>query len=154
MHYVTHIYNVITTGKLVVMEAYDEPTSEHPNGEHGTSSLFYEGKAAELSLSRELPDGPDPDPVPVEVDLAMLGRLHDLANCAGFVYVEQDDVSASIDVCLSREHYAQSRRRRRRRDVQPQIDDADVLQYKLTLEQLGECTLTDTRWSACCCVLL
>jgi hypothetical protein len=63
--------------RIRVLEAWDEPTGAHPEGEHPPHSLHYEGRAACLSL---------PDP-------SKLAVLTSLALCAGFDMVQHPAAS-------------------------------------------------------------
>ncbi|XP_013422213.1 uncharacterized protein LOC106182108 [Lingula anatina] len=69
---------------MKVLEAWDEPTSTHPQGQHGNSSLHYEGRAAELTITRANP-----------ADIQELARL---AKCVGFDHVRRE--RDQIKVCV------------------------------------------------------
>ncbi|XP_013386061.1 uncharacterized protein LOC106155673 [Lingula anatina] len=69
---------------LKLLEAWDEPTSSHPQGQHGNSSLHYEGRAAELTLKKSNP--------------TKIQELARLARCAGFDHVRQEN--DRIKVCV------------------------------------------------------
>lgn len=79
------------------MEGWDEPTSEYPNGTHGNTSLFYEGKAARIGLSDVLPNGSRDDDIMTTDSLIM--RLKQLITCAGLA-VKDSGIPGQLDVCV------------------------------------------------------
>ena len=92
----------IYTGKLVVLEAWDEGTSKHPNGSHGESSPFYEGRAAYVALSQPIPSESDQSKQTTKLDRSesILGILGRLATCSGFPFVRQETSGGYIEVAV------------------------------------------------------
>ena len=77
------------SGKLLVLEAWDEPTSDFTNGLHNKSSLHYEGRTATISVTTELHAANSS----LVSDTSQAGKLSALAVCAGFdhVWYRQDE---------------------------------------------------------------
>lgn len=92
---------------MKILEAWDEPTGNHPNGKHPANSLHYEGRyvkvfgffafinnitqirAAQLTLSGDNAKSLHPD-------------LSQLAICAGFHYIEHGPDSVNVYVALQK----------------------------------------------------
>lgn len=70
--------------RLMVLEAWDEPTSENPTGRHGDDSLYKVGRAATVTLANSLNLEDD-------LDQVTLDRLGQMAVCAGFDLVREAD---------------------------------------------------------------
>lgn len=88
----------VVVEKLLVVEAWDEPTSSNPRGKHGDASLFYEGKAAQLALTYS--NNSLTIPPNVIKDDAENTRLEQLAICTGFQYVSKLKSDSSIEVAV------------------------------------------------------
>ncbi|XP_052773072.1 uncharacterized protein LOC128211950 [Mya arenaria] len=99
--------------KLYVKEAFDEPTSDFPDGRHGNESVFYEGRGIEVAITK-----PNAfDPVALETDENILQRLSELSVCSNFAYVKQRDggVGACVDPRVKMERSKRSLVSRTRR---------------------------------------
>ncbi|XP_046569945.1 uncharacterized protein LOC124278269 [Haliotis rubra] len=81
---------------LVVLEAWDEPTSSHPNGSHGASSLHYSGRALQVALTTEHPS--NTKSLQLETSTSMLKRLAELGACARFPFF--DVTSGHVQFCV------------------------------------------------------
>jgi hypothetical protein len=85
--------------KLIVHEAWDEPTSVNPQGGHGNASLHYEGRAAILSVSSRINDLislSDNNP-------SLSKRLEGLAVCSDFPYVAVEKDRNLVHVAVTDE---------------------------------------------------
>ncbi|XP_041349226.1 uncharacterized protein LOC121368556 [Gigantopelta aegis] len=71
-----------------VEEAWDEPSSSHPNGRHNSSSLYYEGRAAVVAVDVHEDD--------------VVNRLAELAVCASFDYVRILEATGQVEVAVKR----------------------------------------------------
>lgn len=85
--------------KVLVKEAWDEPTSVWPNGRHGNMSVFYEGRAAEIAITKPmtLESQGIPD---LETDSFVLKRLGELAVCSDFAYVKLQE--PEVRMCVQK----------------------------------------------------
>lgn len=83
------------TGKVFVKEAFDEPTSEYPDGRHGNESVFYEGRGALLGITQPLQAGS----FDLETDPFVLKRFSEMAVCSNFAYVkpEVDEINVCVE---------------------------------------------------------
>ena len=82
---VAYDFSYASAVKLHVLEAWNEPNSQYPDGKYGEESLYYEGRAVKVSLTTD-PTGKSPKGS--LTSQAFLPRLSQLAVCAGFPYVE------------------------------------------------------------------
>ena len=85
-------------GKLVVVEAWDEPTSSNPHGKHGDVSLYYEGKAAQVALTYSNSTSSVPPFVIKNAEDSM--RLEQMAICSGFQYVSKLKSDSGLEVAV------------------------------------------------------
>ena len=78
-----------------MLEAWNEPNSQYPDGKYGEESLYYEGRAVKVSLMED-PTVKTLGNIP---KASFLSRLSQLAVCAGFPYVElhEDYVELGVD---------------------------------------------------------
>ncbi|XP_061177744.1 uncharacterized protein LOC133186527 [Saccostrea echinata] len=84
------------TRKLIVEESFQEVSSRYPLGKYGESSLFYEGRAAVLSISQ--PIKPD---VVKESDVNILQKVSQQAVCSGFEYVNFLNSTGKVEVAVT-----------------------------------------------------
>jgi len=115
-------------GKLVVHEAWDEPTSVNPQGEHGNVSLHYEGRAAILSVSSKINDSSslsDNNP-------SLSKRLESLAVCSGFPYVSVEKDRNLVHVAVKDEEIIHMKRK----TVQL-VNSKDKQAFEQALNKLG-----------------
>ncbi|XP_062588036.1 uncharacterized protein LOC134249705 [Saccostrea cucullata] len=81
--------------KLLILEAWDEPTSTHPHGSHGNQSLFYSGRAARIALSKNLASK---EP---ETDRLIFRRFEELLKCSDVDYFETFLKDSVVDICVA-----------------------------------------------------
>ncbi|KAL8573315.1 hypothetical protein ACOMHN_032777 [Nucella lapillus] len=91
--------------RLLVLEAWDEPTSEHPTGRHDERSLHRAGRALALSLLAD--HGRPLQSVPLSESLE-LNRLAQLAVCAGFELVERVTNGSGVRVGVAEDGWSSS----------------------------------------------
>ena len=113
-------------GKLIVHEAWDEPTSLNPNGEHGNTSLHYEGRAAVVSVSTNVTIAAENDP-------ELSPRLQSLAVCAGFPYVSSEDERHLVHVAVKEEEPTHIKRK-----TNVLADSKDRQAFENALSKLGK----------------
>ncbi|KAK3093306.1 hypothetical protein FSP39_013914 [Pinctada imbricata] len=106
--------------KLVILDAWTEPTSQHPNGKFGNASLYNEGRAARIGISKPLTSN-TPN-VEVETDATIFNRFKELLHCSGFPMAVVDTPESVYEVCVAEEEESQSydrkkKRRRRKRAI-------------------------------------
>lgn len=79
-----------------MLEAWSEDTSSAPDGGHGDTSLYYEGRAARLAITAAFPNAS----ADVETDRTLLSRLSQLATCSGLPFVKmfEDYVEVAVEV--------------------------------------------------------
>lgn len=100
------------TGKLLIEEAWDEPTSQNPGGRHGNDSVFYEGRAARFTLSKLIHNISLPTNMYTETDITVLDRLSELAVCSNFQRVTRDEKdNISISGCVSKQSITHVKKR-------------------------------------------
>ena len=90
------------SGKLLVREAWDEPTSEFPEGRHGNRSVFYEGRAALLTLTMPNPDTSSLSNIVTETDDNILTRFSELAVCSNFKQVTREEGNNVLETCVAK----------------------------------------------------
>ncbi|KAJ8312551.1 hypothetical protein KUTeg_009924 [Tegillarca granosa] len=130
------------TRKLIIKEAWDEPTSEYPNGRHGNSSLHYEGRAVTAGISRQIIG--DLTKFVFEEKRSVLQRLGELAVCSGFGFVKSDNVTKDIEVCMSPTPDIKSRRKRATGSARNSNSDHERENFKRALSFIGTPTFTRT----------
>ncbi|XP_061188851.1 uncharacterized protein LOC133197027 [Saccostrea echinata] len=81
--------------KLLILEAWDEPTSIYPLGSHGNHSLFYSGRAARIAMSKNLASK---EP---ETDRVIFRRFEELIRCSDVDYLETFSKDSVVDICVS-----------------------------------------------------
>ncbi|XP_061168900.1 uncharacterized protein LOC133178168 [Saccostrea echinata] len=81
--------------KLLILEAWDEPTSAHPDGSHGNLSLFYTGRAARVALSKTL-SSKEP-----ETNEDIFQRFKELIQCSDVDFFEIFTRNSIVDMCIS-----------------------------------------------------
>lgn len=86
--------------KLLILEAWDEATSAHPLGSHGNQSLFYTGRAARVTLSRNL-TSKEP-----ETDQNIFQRFTQLLQCSDADFFDTYMRNSVQDICVSDESAA------------------------------------------------
>ncbi|XP_060568332.1 uncharacterized protein LOC132726934 [Ruditapes philippinarum] len=86
--------------KLIVKEAWDEPTSDFPDGKYGSTSVFSEGRAAKVAISKPVSKKVNGFPS-VETDESILQRLSELAVCSKFAHVKTE--KSSISMCVKKQ---------------------------------------------------
>ncbi|KAH3809040.1 hypothetical protein DPMN_137403 [Dreissena polymorpha] len=122
------------TGKLVIQEAFDEDTSDFPNGRHENESVFYEGRGAEMSITKANAFSP----AALETDDYVQRRLSELAVCANFAYVAKED--AKVSACVERK----PKRDRRKRSLLSRTRRSGHVEHTMVkdlLEKLGKTVL-------------
>lgn len=92
--------------KILILEAFDEPTSDFPKGRHGNNSVFYEGRGAEVSITK-----PNAFPGNIKIDDAehIVKRLGELAVCSKLKYVKSG--SASVSMCVEKQYKSAVKKR-------------------------------------------
>ena len=96
----------------MIVEAWDEPTSENPGGRHGNDSVFYEGRAARFTLTRPIHNISLPTNTYLETDITVLDRLSELAVCSNFQRVTGDEIdNNSISGCVSKQSITHVKKR-------------------------------------------
>ena len=95
---------LFVSGKLLIQEAWDEPTSENSSGKHGPMSVFNEGRATVLSVTKPIVGGAAIADIKVETDLNILNRFGELAVCADFQRVAQDESNHVLEVCVAKKN--------------------------------------------------
>ncbi|XP_067685193.1 uncharacterized protein [Haliotis asinina] len=90
--------------KLVVLEAWDEPTSDHSQGKHGASSLHYSGRALQVALTTEHPN--KTTSLQLETSTSLLKRLAELGVCAGFPFFNV--TSGQVQFCVHDDYLSKS----------------------------------------------
>jgi hypothetical protein len=84
-------------GRLLVLKAWDEPTSKNINEAYMTTSIFREGRAAVLTLT-SLSD----PATPLTLTSSGLDRLGQLAVCSGMDHVRvvagESEVEVGVEV--------------------------------------------------------
>ncbi|XP_061198096.1 uncharacterized protein LOC133206181 [Saccostrea echinata] len=121
--------------KLVVVEAWDEPTSSNPHGRHGDESLYYEGRAAQLALtyaSNNFSVSP-----PVIKDDKDNKRLEQMAICSGFQYVSKVNIEAGIEVAVGEKQAPTSEVKRTKKVSLTGKDAADKAAMVNAMRRLG-----------------
>ncbi|XP_071181101.1 uncharacterized protein [Mytilus edulis] len=113
--------------KLIVHEAWDEPTSVHPHGEHGNNSLHYEGRAAIVSVSKNI----NKTTPLIDQDPNLTERLHELAVCSGFPYVSNEDDRKLVHVAVKDEEVTHTKRRK----PEP-VNSKDQLAFENALKKI------------------
>ncbi|XP_062572080.1 uncharacterized protein LOC134234049 [Saccostrea cucullata] len=98
--------------KLLILEAWDEPTSAHPDGSHGNQSLFYTGRAARVALSKTL-TSKEP-----ETNEDIFRRFRELLQCSDVDFFDIFTQNSVVDLCVSDESASlftnQDKKRKRR----------------------------------------
>ncbi|KAH3802556.1 uncharacterized protein LOC127837090 [Dreissena polymorpha] len=120
--------------KLVIQEAFDEDTSDFPNGRHENESVFYEGRGAEMSITKANAFSP----AALETDDYVQRRLSELAVCANFAYVAKED--AKVSACVERK-LKSDRRRRSLLSRTRRSGHVEHTMVKELLEKLGDAVL-------------
>ena len=90
------------TGKIFVIEALAEPSSEFPEGRHRNHSAFVEGRAVLVTLTKPVSSISTLTNVEKETDRRALDRFSELAVCSNFQRVEYDDVDHAIGACVAK----------------------------------------------------
>lgn len=116
-------------GKLVVHEAWDEPTSSHPHGQHGNSSLHYEGRAAIYSVS----SGQKQSSLSNDNTNTTANRLKELASCSNFPYVVKDENSNLVHVAVKKEELIHMKRKH-----EIPTNSKDKVSFENSMKKLGE----------------
>ncbi|XP_046356065.2 uncharacterized protein LOC124134979 [Haliotis rufescens] len=117
--------------KLVVLEAWDEPTSDHPHGSHGAASLHYSGRALQVALTTENPS--KSKPLQLEKSAPVLKRLAELGACAGFPFF--DATSDHVEFCV---HDGSTPQKRSRRSaIGPSGDSLEKGSFLRTINETG-----------------
>ena len=119
---------ISSAGKLVVHEAWDEPTSVNPQGEHGNVSLHYEGRAAILSVSSRINDSISLS----DNNSSLSKRLEGLAVCSGFPYVSVEKGRNLVHVAVKDEEIIHMKRK----TVQL-VNSKDKQAFEQALNKLG-----------------
>ncbi|XP_067685171.1 uncharacterized protein [Haliotis asinina] len=115
--------------KLVVLEAWDEPTSDHPQGNHGASSLHYSGRALQVALTTEHPN--KTTSLQLESSAPLLKRLAELGACAGFPFF--DVTSGHVEFCVHDGSSLQTRSKRS--PIGPTGDSVDEGSFLRTMNE-------------------
>ena len=89
-------------GKVYVVEAWDEPTSEFPEGKHGNYSAFNDGRAAFIALTQPITSMSTPTDVQLETNSEILDRFTELAVCSNFQRVSYDTEKHLIGACVAK----------------------------------------------------
>jgi hypothetical protein len=103
-----------TDRKLLILEAWDEPTSTHPLGSHGNQSLFNTGKAARIAVSKTL-TSKEP-----ETDGNIFRRFGELLQCSDVDFIDILTENFTIDICVSDDSsslFANQNKRRKKRAI-------------------------------------
>ncbi|KAK3094069.1 hypothetical protein FSP39_023763 [Pinctada imbricata] len=105
--------------RLVVLDAWTEPTSLYPEGKYGHSTLHNEGRAASVGISKPL--FYFPPNVEIETDREILHRLKDLFRCSGFSSAVGNATDGVYELCVSNvdksQKYHTKKRRKRKRQA-------------------------------------
>ncbi|XP_069118483.1 uncharacterized protein [Argopecten irradians] len=102
--------------KLIVDEGWDEPTNRYPDRNHGSTSLFYEGRAASIGVSQE-------SDVARSTDADINQRFQQLTKCAG-LRLSNNPSDGYQDVCVGEQtnHFRRKRSLRSRRSTGLTLD--------------------------------
>lgn len=85
---------------MFVKEAWDEPTSELPDGRHDYNSVFKEGRAAIFTLSKPLDDVSEITTIEAETDPNILDRFSELAVCSSLKRVSRNESDYTVNGCV------------------------------------------------------
>lgn len=88
--------------KVLVANAWDEPTSLFPNGKHGENSIYNEGRAADIDLTTPNPDTSSLQSIAIEMDNNIITRFHELATCSNFQHVNPKSGENALRVCVGK----------------------------------------------------
>ncbi|XP_048252021.1 uncharacterized protein LOC124134974 [Haliotis rufescens] len=117
--------------KLVVLEAWDEPTSADPHGSHGITSLHYTGRALQVALTTE--NTSNSTSLQIEKSTSVLKRLAELGACAGFPFF--DVSSGHVQFCVHDDYLSQ--RRSRRSAMGPSANNLEKDYFMRTMNKTG-----------------
>ena len=111
--------NKTVKGKLLILDAWTGPTSQYPTGKFGNDSLFNEGRASRIGVSK--PINPSQPIKEADNDPVVFQRFKQLLHCAGFPSAAVHVENSVFDVCVadegSDETLIGSKRRRRKRST-------------------------------------
>ena len=91
-------------------ETWDEATSTFPDGRHGNDSVFNEGRALLVTLSKSL-SGLRHVNAEIDNDTRVLDRLSELAVCSNFQRVRKDDIKFTINGCVGKKSITHVKKR-------------------------------------------
>lgn len=77
---------------MIVHEAWDEATSDFPNGRSSMDTLHRHGLELEISMSEEASE---------ESDDSLYMELASLAVCVGFEYVKINEANKTVSLAMS-----------------------------------------------------
>lgn len=120
---------------LILKEGWSEPTSQYPDGKYGNTSLYYEGRAAKVGVSK--PTTSLDNSTMMEEIPEIIHRLLELTSCAGFTFYEkmlgaQQNI---INTCMKKP--AARRRRKKREASREELHDAEKQQFVAKLTNLA-----------------
>ncbi|KAK7087589.1 uncharacterized protein [Littorina saxatilis] len=94
---ISHLAELVQTEwpqkQLLIVEAWDEPTSQKPSGAHLSTSLYKLGRAATIALTTRSPGLPS-------LGQWSLERLGQLAVCAGLEQVKLDTGNSRLSIAV------------------------------------------------------
>lgn len=119
-----------------MLEAWDEPTSEYPDGQHGNNSLFYEGRAAHITLTNiALSSNGSVEP---SSDISSrLQRLAQLADCAGIPYINIQHDQKVLEIAVRKPQTKEPQNHKRKKGGGHTMTDFDAFEY--ALEHIRKC---------------
>ncbi|XP_056020825.1 uncharacterized protein LOC125651534 isoform X3 [Ostrea edulis] len=103
-----------TDRKLLILEAWDEPTSAHPMGSHGNQSLFYTGKAARVAVSKSSTTKEH------ESNEKLFRIFGELLQCSDVDFMDMLTKNSVVDICVSNDSpslFTNQNERRRKRAI-------------------------------------
>ena len=91
--------------------SWDEPTSQYAGGQYGGTSVFNEGRASLLTITKPISEGSTLENVETETDMNVLSRLGELAVCSNFQRVELDESNHELGICVAKTTQTHVRKR-------------------------------------------